>query len=92
MANVVKGDFGVDPGVVFYSTLPHVVDLSDGQAITIYIDAFVEPASEELNPHDGKDQPEYQAHQEHVENGRDSVHQGIDNNLEWCTLGTNKFD
>jgi hypothetical protein len=36
-----------------------------------------------LNSHNWKDEPKYQADEKHVENGRNCVHQGIDNNLKW---------
>ena len=37
--------------------------------------------SKKLDPHDGKDQPENQAHQQHVDNGRYGIHQCVHHDL-----------
>ena len=81
MTDVIKGNFRVDPGVVFLEALELVVDDVNVQALALVVHALVELAAEELDAHDGKDQPEHEAHQEHVEDGRDGVHQGIYDNL-----------
>ena len=81
MTDVVEVNFGVDPGVVFLEALRFVVDLGDGQPLAKLVHALVKLASEKLDPHDGKYQPEDQTHQEHVKNGRDGIHQGIHHNL-----------
>ena len=81
MANVVKGDFGVDPGEVLLCALELVVDDVDLQPISLFVYAFVELSAEELHAHDGEDEPEDEAHEEHVEDGGNGVHQGVDNDL-----------
>ena len=81
MTDVVEVNFGVDPCVVFLEALRFVVDLSDGKPLPEVVDTLVELPPEELDAHDGEDEPEDQTHQEHVENGRDGIHQGIHHNL-----------
>ena len=81
MTDVVEVNFWVDPGVVFLEALRFVVDLSDGKPLPEVVDTLVELPPEELDAHDGEDEPEDQTHQEHVENGRDGIHQGIHHNL-----------
>ena len=78
---MVKGDLGVDPGKVFGSTLPLVGNLRDVETNIVIVDTFVELPTEELDAHDGEDEPEDETHEEHVEDGGDGVHQSIDNNL-----------
>jgi len=48
----------------------------------LLVNTLVELAPEELDPHDGEDEPEHEAHQQHVEDGGDGVHQRIHHNLE----------
>lgn len=48
---------------------------------SLVIDALVKFAAEELNAQNGKDQPEYQTDEQHVENGRNGEHQSVDDNL-----------
>ena len=81
MTDVVEVNFGVDPGVVFLEALRFVVDLGDGKSLPEVVDTLVELPPEKLDAHDGEDEPEDQTHQEHVENGRDGIHQGIHHNL-----------
>lgn len=38
-------------------------------------------SSEELHTHDGEDEPEDKTHQQHVEDGRDGLHQRVHHNL-----------
>ena len=54
----------------------------DVEAVPALVDALEEFPAEELDPHDGEYEPEDEAHEEHVEDGRDGVHQGVDDNLE----------
>ena len=82
MAHVVEGDLGVDPGEVFLGAFPPVVDDRGRKALVKVVHAFVEFPAKELDAHDGEDQPEDQADQEHVEDGRDGVHQGVHHDLE----------
>lgn len=42
---------------------------------------LVVPAIEQLDAHDGKDEPEDETHQQHVHNGGDGSHQGVHHNL-----------
>ena len=81
MTDVVEVNFWVDPGVVFLEALRFVVDLGDGKPLPEVVDTLVELPPEKLDAHDGEDEPEDQTHQEHVENGRDGIHQGIHHNL-----------
>lgn len=81
VAHVIESDFGVDPGIVFVGAFPFVRDLSGWQTLIVIIQAFVELSSEELDPHDGEDEPEHQADQQHIEDGRYGVHQGVHHNL-----------
>lgn len=39
-------------------------------------------SGEQLHSHDGENQPEYKAHQQHVEDTGYGLHQGVDNNLQ----------
>ena len=71
----------VDPGVVLLEALCLVVDDVDVEAVAVGVDALEELAAEELDAHDGEDEPEHQAHQQHIEDGGDGVHQGVHHNL-----------
>ena len=81
MSYVVEGDLGVDPREVLSGTLPLVGDLRDVEADVVVVDALVELPAKELNAHDGEDEPEDETHEEHIEDGGNGVHQGVDNNL-----------
>jgi hypothetical protein len=48
---------------------------------SVTVDAFEEFPFEELNSHDGKDEPEEETNEEDVEDGRDGVHQSIHDHL-----------
>ena len=82
VSHVVEGDLGVDPGKVLLGALPAVVHHGGGQALSEVVHALVELAPEELDAHDGEDEPEDQADQEDVEDGGNGVHQGVHHNLE----------
>ena len=45
--------------------------------MNLHVYALVELPSEELDAHDGEDEPEDEAHQQHVDDRRDGVHQGV---------------
>ena len=81
MSHVIKSDFRVDPGIVFVGTLPLVRDLGWRQPLIVLVQTFVELSAEELDAHNGEDEPEHQADQQHVEDGRNGVHQGVHHNL-----------
>lgn len=82
VAHVVEVDLGVDPREVLLEALELVVYHADGQPLALVVQALVELAAEKLHAHDGKDEPEHQAHQQHVEDRGDGVHQGVDHNLQ----------
>ena len=71
----------VDPGVVLLEALGLVVDDVDVEAVAVGVDALEELAAEELDAHDGEDEPEDEAHQQHVEDRRDRVHQSVHHDL-----------
>ena len=58
-----------------------VVDDVDVEAVPAIIDALEEFPAEELDPHDGEDEPEDEAHKEDVDDGGDGIHQSVHNNL-----------
>ena len=45
------------------------------------VDALVKLATKQLDAQDGKDQPEDEADEQHVENGRNGEHERVDDNL-----------
>ena len=45
------------------------------------VDALVELAPEELDAHDGEDEPKDETDQQHVDDGGDGVHQGVHHDL-----------
>ena len=51
------------------------------QPLIVIVQAFVELSSKELDPHDGEDEPEHQADQQHIEDGGNGVHQSVHHNL-----------
>ena len=73
---------GIDPGVILLEALCLVIDDVDVEAGAALVDALEELAAEELDAHDGEDEPEDEAHEQHVEDGRDGVHQGVHHDLE----------
>ena len=81
MSHVVKSDLGIDPRVVLHLAFKLVVDNLDWESIPGLVDALVELATKELDTHDGENQPEDKAHQQDVEDGWNSVHQGVDDDL-----------
>ena len=58
-----------------------VIDDVYGQPLSKVVDALEELPPEELDAHDGEDEPEHQAHQKDVEDAGDGVHQGVHDNL-----------
>ena len=73
---------GIDPRVILLEALRLVIDDADVEAVALLVDALEELSAEELDPHDGEYEPEDEAHEQHVEDGRDGVHQGVDDDLE----------
>lgn len=47
------------------------------QQFPLYVHTLEKLPPEELNPHDREYEPEHQAHQQHVEDTGDSVHEGV---------------
>ena len=82
VANMVKCDLGVDPGVILLETFPLIVNHTHGESGVVLVNTFVELSTKKLNSHDGKYQPEHEADQQDIDDGGDGVHQGIYYNLE----------
>ena len=80
--DVIEGDLRVDPRVVLLCALPLVVDHVDGEPLLELVDALVELPAEELDAHDGEDEPEDEADEQHVEDRRDGVHEGVHHDLQ----------
>ena len=72
---------GIDPGVILLEALCLVIDDVDVEAGAALVDALEELAAEELDAHDGEDEPEDEAHKEDVDDGGDGIHQSVHNNL-----------
>ena len=49
----------------------------DGQSFAVLVHALVELSAEELDAHDGEDEPEDEAHQQNVEDGGDGEHERV---------------
>ena len=59
----------------------------DAQPDAVLVYTLVELATKELDSHDGEDEPEDEADQQHIDDGGDGVHQGIHHNLsKWWQL------
>jgi hypothetical protein len=56
---------------------------SDGQQVSVLIHTLKELATKELNTHDGEDEPEDETHEEHIEDGGDSIHECVHNYLKY---------
>ena len=59
----------------------HIIYDIHRHSFAVFIDASIKSATKKLNTHDRKYQPKHQTHQQHVDNGRNGIHQGIDNDL-----------
>ena len=82
--DVVEVDLRVVPGVVEVVERLALVArrddvVRDGEAVRI--DAVLEPAAEQVDSHDAEDEPEDQADQQHVEDGRDRLDQRVHHHL-----------
>ena len=82
-SHVVKVDLGVCPdGVGAVDALQLVVHLVDGEGeAAAGVGAEAEPPSEHVDAHDAEDQPEDEAHQQHVHDGGDGAHQRVHHHL-----------
>ncbi len=70
-------------------TVTLVVDHIHGEAFLCGgVDAVVELSSKQIDPHNAEDEPEYQAHQQHIENRGNGTNQCIHYHLE---LETNEL-
>ena len=58
-----------------------VVNFTGWQPVSFQVLTFVELATKKLNTGNTEDEPEDKTNQQHVEDGRDGVHQGIHHNL-----------
>lgn len=74
---MIKGDLGVDPGVVEIEARLSIVDHVDLQHNSLGVNALEELTAEELNAHYGEDEPKDQTHQQHIEDGRNGVHECV---------------
>ena len=81
VADVVERDLGVDPRVVLLGALPPVVHLPHLQPPAVLVNALEELATKELDAHDGEYEPEDETDEQHIDDGRDGVHQCVDHNL-----------
>lgn len=88
-AHIVKVDFDILPPdlrmVSSYEvlTLGLVVDLVDGKVfLRCLIETVVVLARKQVDPHDTENQPKDEANQQHIHNGRDGTHQGVDYHLD----------
>ena len=87
-AHVVEVDLDVLPARAFVDqrqALAAVVDLVDGEHLVAGgVDAVVVLAGKQVDAHDAEDEPEDEAHQQHVHDGRDGAQQSVDHHLgEW---------
>lgn len=87
-AHVVKVDLDVLPPdlskVLFdkLHALGLVVDHIDGKVLLCrLIETVVVLARKHVDPHDTENQPKDEANQQHIHNGRDGAHQGVDYHL-----------
>lgn len=88
-AHIVKVDFDILPpdfGVVVVHeghTLRLVVDLVQGKVLLGgFIETIVVLAGKKVDTHDTENQPKDEANQQHIHNGRDGTHQGVDYHLD----------
>ena len=82
--HVVEVDLGVVPGVVEIGQCLALVArrhdvVRDGQALRV--DAVLEAAAEQVDAHDAEDEPEDEADEQHVEDGRDRLDQRVHHHL-----------
>ena len=88
-AHIVKVDLNVLPPdlckVQIYEglTLGLVVDHIDGEVfLRCLIETVVVLPRKQVHPHDTENQPKDEANQQHIHNGRDGTHQGVDYHLD----------
>lgn len=88
-AYVVKVDFDVLPPDLTKvlmnecQTLGLVVDSVDRKVfLCCLIETVVVLARKQIDPHDTENQPKDEANQQHIHNGRDGTHQGVDYHLD----------
>ena len=83
--NVVEVDFGVLPRDIHLGGLVAAVSLAvdDGPVddATVGVDTRTKPAAEQVDTHDAEDEPEDEADQQHVEDGRDCLDQRVHHHL-----------
>lgn len=88
-AHIVKVDFDILPPdlrivlVNEFEALGLVVDHAGGKIfLGCLIETVVVLARKEIDPHDTENQPKDEANQQHIHNGRDGTHQGVDYHLD----------
>lgn len=59
MSNMIKSYGWIDPSEVLLCAFEFVINDGSRQSISEFVDALVELSSEELNTHDGENQPEH---------------------------------
>jgi len=82
---VVEVDFGRFPGVVEVcvgEAVVLVVDKVDADQLSSHVDARLEPTAEQVDSHDAEDQPEHEADDKHVEDGRNCLDQSVHHHLQ----------
>ena len=82
--HVVEVDLGVVPGVVEIGQRLALVArrhdvVRDGQALRV--DAVLEAAAEQVDAHDAENEPEDEADEQHVEDGRNRLDQRVHHHL-----------
>lgn len=87
-AHIVKVDLDIFPPdlteIFFHEgfALGPIVDHVDGKHFLWgLIETVVVLASKQVDPHDTENQPKDEANQQHIHNGRDGSHQGVDYHL-----------
>jgi len=83
--DVVEVDLRVVPGVIEVRHRLALVAsghdvVADGQSVAV--DTVLEPAAEQVDAHDAEYEPEDEANQQHVEDGRDCLDQRVDDHLQ----------
>ena len=78
---MIKRDLGVYPGQVLRQAVRPVQHHTRLQSDILFVETLEELPSEKLDAHDGEHEPEHQADQQHVQDGRDGEHESVDNNL-----------
>jgi len=83
---VVEVDFGREPGVVVERRQRQAVVLGrddvETDQLAVDVDAAAELAAKQVDAHDAEDEPEDEADEQHVEDGRDRLDQRVHHHLQ----------